>query len=68
MEHCSYFGAYCNSGDPKQKSESSDVSRDHQETNGSRLYEGWAHSGFSSDSSHTRVLGLIKVSVELILF
>ncbi|XP_044486783.1 alpha-mannosidase I MNS4 isoform X2 [Mangifera indica] len=59
-EHCSYFGAYCNSGDPKQKSESSDVSRDHQETNGSRLYEGWAHSGFSSDSSHTPVLGLIK--------
>ncbi|XP_031272437.1 alpha-mannosidase I MNS4 isoform X2 [Pistacia vera] len=59
-EHCSYFGAYCNTGDSKQKTESSDVSRDHQETNGSRLYDEWDHSGFPSDSSLTPVSGLIK--------
>lgn len=61
-EHCSYFGAYCKDGDSKQGSETSGVSADPQETNGSKFYGSWVHTGFPSDSflESTSVPGLIK--------
>lgn len=61
-EHCSYFGAYCKDGDSKQGSETSGVSVDPQETNGSRFYGSWVHTGFPSDSflESTPIPGLIK--------
>ncbi|KAL9410733.1 hypothetical protein AB3S75_044500 [Citrus x aurantiifolia] len=61
-EHCSYFGAYCKDSDSKQGSETSGVSADPQETNGSKFYGSWVHTGFPSDSflESTSVPGLIK--------
>ncbi|KAL9408222.1 hypothetical protein AB3S75_046721 [Citrus x aurantiifolia] len=61
-EHCSYFGAYCKDSDSKQGSETSGVSADPQETNGSKIYGSWVHTGFPSDSflESTSVPGLIK--------
>lgn len=61
-EHCSYFGAYCKDSDSKQGSETSGVSADPQETNGSKFYGSWVHTGFPSDSflELTSVPGLIK--------
>ena len=67
-EHCSYFGAYCIRGDFKEEPRASDRSADSQETNGSRVSEGWGRTGFPLDSSYleaTPVSGLIKVSVEI---
>ncbi|KAK9182717.1 hypothetical protein WN944_025863 [Citrus x changshan-huyou] len=59
-EHCSYFGAYCTDSDSKQGSETSGVSADPQETNGSKFYG--IYTGFPSDSflESTSVPGLIK--------
>lgn len=61
-EHCSYFGAYCKDSDSKQGSETSGVSADPQETNGSKFYGSWVHTGFPSDSflESTSLPGLIK--------
>ncbi|KAJ4722583.1 alpha-1,2-Mannosidase [Melia azedarach] len=61
-ERCSYFGAHCKLGDSKRESDSSDVSVDPQETNGSRFDGSWVHSRFPSDSflESTPVSGLIK--------
>lgn len=61
-EHCSYFGAYCKDSDSKQGSETSGVSADPQETNGSEFYGSWVHTGFPSDSflESTSLPGLIK--------
>ena len=67
-EHFSYFGAYCNWDDFKEESHASDKSAHSQETNGSRVSEGWVQTGFPLDSSYleaTPVSGLIKVSVEI---
>ncbi|KAH7573879.1 hypothetical protein JRO89_XS03G0219800 [Xanthoceras sorbifolium] len=61
-EHCSYFGAYCRSGDSKKEFDTLDVSDDPQETNESKVYGDRSHTGFPSDSflGSTPVSGLIK--------
>ncbi|GMI71994.1 mannosidase 4 [Hibiscus trionum] len=62
QEHCSYFGAYCH-GNLKEEHRASDKSADSQETNGSRVSEGWVCRGFPLDSSSfdsSPVSGLIK--------
>ncbi|KAK0607560.1 hypothetical protein LWI29_016744 [Acer saccharum] len=61
-EHCSYFGAYCKSGDSKEKSDTLDVSDDPQEINGSKVYGDRSHTGFPSDSflGSIPATGLIK--------
>ncbi|KAK0608211.1 hypothetical protein LWI29_027202 [Acer saccharum] len=61
-EHCSYFGAYCKSGDSKEKSDTLDVSDDPQETNGSKVFGDRSHTGFPSDSflGSIPATGLIK--------
>ncbi|GFY85009.1 glycosyl hydrolase family 47 protein [Actinidia rufa] len=62
-EHCSYLGAYCKSSHMRQKSYTSDISMDSQETNGTRLYKGSVSTSFASDSSSqkfTSASGLIK--------
>ncbi|KAK1592833.1 hypothetical protein Q3G72_031139 [Acer saccharum] len=61
-EHCSYFGAYCKSGDSKEKSDILDVSDDPQETNGSKVFGDRSHTGFPSDSflGSIPATGLIK--------
>lgn len=70
QEHCSYFGAYCNHGSLKEEPNVSDKSADSQETNGSRVSEGWVHTRFPLDSSSfnaSPVSGLIKVSIKYFL-
>ena len=69
-EHCSYFGAYCKSGDSKEKSDTLDVFDDPQETNGSKVFGDRSHTGFPSDSflGSIPATGLIKVSVEFLTF
>ncbi|KAK4857224.1 hypothetical protein QYF36_025829 [Acer negundo] len=61
-EHCSYFGAYCKSGDSKEKSDTVDISDDPQETNGSKVFGDRSHTGFPSDSFFGSIpaTGLIK--------
>ncbi|KAK1591604.1 hypothetical protein Q3G72_010231 [Acer saccharum] len=61
-ERCSYFGAYCKSGDSKEKSDTLDVSDDPQETNGSKVFGDRSHTGFPSDSflGSIPATGLIK--------
>ncbi|GAV69591.1 Glyco_hydro_47 domain-containing protein [Cephalotus follicularis] len=62
-EHCTYFGAYCKSGDFKVEYHASVVSVDPQETNGSRFYGNWVRTGLPSESSFlesTPISGLIK--------
>ncbi|KAK1593011.1 hypothetical protein Q3G72_034423 [Acer saccharum] len=63
-EHCSYFGAYCKSGDSKEKSDTLDVSDDPQETNGSKVFGDRSHTGFPSDSflGSIPATGLIKAT------
>ncbi|MFQ6632522.1 hypothetical protein Gotur_009649 [Gossypium turneri] len=63
QEHCSYFGAYCNRDSLKEELNASDKSADSQETNGSRVSEGWVRTRFPLDSSSFKaspVSGLIK--------
>ncbi|PPR91270.1 hypothetical protein GOBAR_AA29406 [Gossypium barbadense] len=63
QEHCSYFGAYCNRDSLKEEPNASDKSADSQETNGSRVSEGWVRTRFPLDSSSFKaspVSGLIK--------
>lgn len=69
-EHCSYFGAYCKSGDSKEKSDTLDVSDNSQQKNGSRVYGDQSHAGSLSNSflGSTSVSGLIKVSVEFTFY
>ncbi|KAK0607344.1 hypothetical protein LWI29_013574 [Acer saccharum] len=61
-EHCSYFEAYCKSGDSKEKSDTLDVSDDPQETNGSKVFGDRSHTGIPSDSflGSIPATGLIK--------
>ncbi|CAK7327170.1 unnamed protein product [Dovyalis caffra] len=62
-EHCSYFGAYCKSGDIEQESHKSDISINPQETNASAFSGSWIHSSYPSDSSFlesTTTSGLMK--------
>ncbi|KAK0607311.1 hypothetical protein LWI29_012998 [Acer saccharum] len=61
-ERCSYFGAYCKSGDSKEKSDTLDVSDDPQETNGSKVFGDRSHTGIPSHSflGSIPTTGLIK--------
>ncbi|KAK1591504.1 hypothetical protein Q3G72_008772 [Acer saccharum] len=61
-EHCSYYGAYCKSGDSKEKYDTLDVSDEPQETNGSKVFGDRSHTGFPSDSFFGSIpaTGLIK--------
>ncbi|XP_057960219.1 alpha-mannosidase I MNS4 isoform X2 [Malania oleifera] len=50
-EHCSYFGAYCRTGNLSQETYSTDISTASQETNQSRLCGGLGPISFPSDSA-----------------
>ncbi|KAL4285021.1 hypothetical protein GQ457_16G029450 [Hibiscus cannabinus] len=63
QEHCAYLGAYCYHGSLKEEPRASDKSSDSQETNGSRVSDGWVRTGSPLDSSSfesSPVSGLIK--------
>lgn len=65
QEHCSYFGAYCNTGSIRNESQASDVPSNSQETYDGSLY-GRVRTGIPSDSSlsdSTSISGLIKVRI-----
>lgn len=65
QEHCSYFGAYCNTGNMRNESHASDVASNPQETNDGSLY-GRVRTRFPSGSTFsdsTPISGLIKVSI-----
>uniref|UniRef100_A0A2P2KRM7 alpha-1,2-Mannosidase n=1 Tax=Rhizophora mucronata TaxID=61149 RepID=A0A2P2KRM7_RHIMU len=62
-EHCSYFGAYCRSGDIVQDSHKSNTSLNPGKTNTTSFYGGWIHGGYPSDSlfvESSSSSGLIK--------
>ncbi|KAJ7979950.1 alpha-1,2-Mannosidase [Quillaja saponaria] len=62
-ERCSYYGTYCKNGDLEQKSHTSEVESDVQESNGSRFYGARTQTGYMSDSSFlesTTISGSIK--------
>ncbi|XP_030507656.2 alpha-mannosidase I MNS4 isoform X1 [Cannabis sativa] len=50
-EHCSYFGAYCRSGNVNQEDHKSDIASNLQETNDSRSFGSWSDYGFPSEST-----------------
>ncbi|XP_020410431.1 alpha-mannosidase I MNS4 isoform X2 [Prunus persica] len=62
QEHCSYFGAYCHTGNMQNESSASDVASNPQETNDGSLY-GRVRTRFPSGSTFsdsTPISGLIK--------
>ena len=66
QEHCSYFGAYCNTGNIRNESQASDVPSNSQETYDGSLLYGRVRTGIPSDSSlsdSTSISGLIKVRI-----
>ncbi|KAL5542102.1 hypothetical protein UlMin_009812 [Ulmus minor] len=50
-EHCSYFGAYCKSGNMRPDQHISDVASNLQETNDSSLFGSWTQTILPSDAS-----------------
>ncbi|KAK6914023.1 Glycoside hydrolase family 47 [Dillenia turbinata] len=50
-EHCSYFGAYCQSGDLTE-SRKLGIPTDSQETNSSQFYQGWRKTSSPSHSTY----------------
>ncbi|XP_015573504.1 alpha-mannosidase I MNS4 [Ricinus communis] len=62
-EHCSYFGAYCESDDIKQESPKSSISVNSHEINASTFYGGQVHPRYPLDSTFfesTATSGLMK--------
>ncbi|GAB4843287.1 Alpha-mannosidase I mns4 [Ancistrocladus abbreviatus] len=59
-EHCSYYGAYCNTSRSRQESHFSEITKESPEINGSRIYQGWGPSRLLPSNKRTSNSGLIK--------
>ncbi|GMH19975.1 hypothetical protein Nepgr_021816 [Nepenthes gracilis] len=61
-EHCSYYGAYCNTSGLRQESHAFEASKESQEINGSSLHRYWGSGTVSSSLAFRKTTGsgLIK--------